>query len=75
MYKCVAITKIHSYYGLQKDEKKENQVAVVDPESPIKHPLQNSWGLWYFKNDRNTRDWALNLKLVATVSTVEDFWA
>jgi len=39
-----------------------------------KHPLQNDWTLWYFKNDR-TKDWDANLKSVITFSTVEDFWA
>lgn len=30
---------------------------------PAKHPLQNSWTLWYFKNDR-TKDWESNQKQV-----------
>ena len=45
-----------------------------DSDSLIKHPLQNRWALWYFKNDK-TKDWASNLKLVASFDTVEDFWA
>ena len=28
-----------------------------------KHPLQNEWTLWYFKNDR-TKDWTQNQKKV-----------
>lgn len=39
-----------------------------------KHPLQNKWTLWYFKNDR-AKDWESNQKQVITFSTVEDFWA
>jgi len=42
-------------------------------EAP-KHPLQNDWTLWYYKNDR-TKSWEMNLKEVITFSTVEDFWA
>lgn len=39
-----------------------------------KHPLQNKWTLWYYKNDR-TKNWEDNQKEVITFSTVEDFWA
>merc|ERR1711874_550641 len=28
----------------------------LDPEKIIKHPLQNAWTLWFFKNDK-TRSW------------------
>ena len=44
------------------------------PELLMKHPLQNRWALWFFKNDKS-KDWAANLKLVTTFDTVEDFWA
>ena len=44
------------------------------PDLLIKHPLQNRWALWFFKNDKS-KDWAANLKLVTTFDTVEDFWA
>eukprot|EP00093_Oithona_nana_P002217 02217.XXX_18908_19722_1 [CDS] Oithona nana genome sequencing. len=40
----------------------------------FKHPLQNKWTLWYYKNDRS-KDWESNQKQVITFSTVEDFWA
>jgi len=47
----------------------------TDPEIGLpKHPLQNDWTLWYFKNDRS-KNWEDNLKRVITFSTVEDFWA
>ena len=35
--------------------------------------LQNSWTLWFFKNDR-TRSWEENQRPIITFSTVEDFW-
>lgn len=55
-------------------EEKKEEVAAIDPEMLIKHPLENKWALWYFKNDR-TRDWNENLKLVTEFEFVEDFWA
>ncbi|XP_013398377.1 eukaryotic translation initiation factor 4E [Lingula anatina] len=46
----------------------------MTPEIIIKHPLQNRWALWFFKNDK-AKDWASNLKLITSFDTVEDFWA
>jgi len=46
----------------------------VDPELLVKHPLQNRWALWFFKNDKS-RKWEDNLRCVTSVDTVEDFWA
>ena len=48
--------------------------ADTTSDLQVKHPLQNCWALWYFKNDRS-RDWSDNLKLVAKFQFVEDFWA
>ena len=45
-----------------------------DQELLIKHPLQNTWALWYFKNDKRN-NWLDNQKVITTFSTVEDFWA
>merc|ERR1712001_45636 len=50
------------------------------PESPdllIKHPLQNSWTLWFFKPDKVDRNkkWNDNQCPIITFNTVEDFWA
>ncbi|VDN53534.1 unnamed protein product, partial [Dracunculus medinensis] len=39
-----------------------------------RHPLNCRWSLWYLKGDRN-KDWEDCLKKVATIDTVEDFWA
>jgi len=46
----------------------------LDPEKIIKHPLQNAWTLWFFKNDK-TRSWEENQRPIITVNTVEDFWS
>ncbi|CAN0436623.1 unnamed protein product [Lampetra planeri] len=47
---------------------------VVLPETEMKHPLENRWALWFFKNDK-TKSWQANLRLISKVDTVEDFWA
>ncbi|KAF0040077.1 hypothetical protein F2P81_008312 [Scophthalmus maximus] len=47
---------------------------IVNPEAYIKHPLQNRWALWFFKNDKS-KTWQANLRLIAKFDTVEDFWA
>jgi len=44
------------------------------PERYIKHPLQNAWTLWFFKNDKS-RSWEENQRPIITVTTVEDFWS
>ena len=49
------------------------ELTVVD-KHPLKHPLQNCWALWYYKNDKS-KDWLENQKVVTTFDTVEDFWA
>jgi len=52
---------------------KDCEAAAV-AEQHTKHPLQNCWAFWYFKNDK-TKDWLENQKVVTTFDTVEDFWA
>ncbi|KAK8779967.1 hypothetical protein V5799_018692 [Amblyomma americanum] len=41
---------------------------------PLKHPLEHSWSLWYYKKDRS-RSWQENLLEISSFDTVEDFWA
>ena len=48
--------------------------VVAGPEQYVKHPLQNRWALWYFKNDK-AKSWTENLRLISKFDTVEDFWA
>mgnify|MGYP002051244458 CR=1 FL=1 len=38
----------------------------------IKHPLQNSWTLWFFKNDK-TKQWEENQREIITFNTVISF--
>ncbi|CDS06777.1 hypothetical protein LRAMOSA09302 [Lichtheimia ramosa] len=42
----------------------------------VKHPLHNSWTLWFDNPHKkaNTASWSQNLKEIVTVETVEDFW-
>lgn len=58
--------------GMTSTEETEESLSIA--ELAVKHPLQNTWALWYFKNDR-TKDWSENLKVVAKFQFVEDFWA
>merc|ERR1712227_182165 len=50
------------------------KIQDVSGELMIKHPLQNSWTLWFFKNDK-TKQWEENQREIITFNTVEDFWA
>merc|ERR1719423_412964 len=48
---------------------------TISPEHMmLKHPLQNKWAMWFFKNDKS-KDWASNLRYITSFDTVEDFWA
>ncbi|CAG0897474.1 unnamed protein product [Cyprideis torosa] len=53
--------------------KTENGELGLPPELYIKHPLQHSWTMWFFKNDR-TRAYVENQVPITTFHTVEDFW-
>lgn len=43
-------------------------------ESLVKHPLQNSWTLWYYDNEKG-KAWEECLHQITTFDTVEDFWS
>jgi len=62
-------------YGLcwQDVEKKEDGVEELPPELQIKHPLQNTWTLWYYENDRH-KNWEENQREITSFDTAEDFW-
>lgn len=40
----------------------------------IKHPLHNTWTLWYYENDRK-KSWEENQREITSFDTVEDFWS
>ncbi|CAH3031069.1 eukaryotic translation initiation factor 4E isoform X2 [Pocillopora verrucosa] len=56
-----------------KDGQSTEDGASAPVPSYVKHPLQNKWALWFFKNDK-TKSWQDNLRLVTSFDTVEDFW-
>lgn len=47
---------------------------ISEPEKILKHPLENAWTLWFFKNVKS-QTWEESQRQVITVTTVEDFWA
>ncbi|KAK1903871.1 Eukaryotic translation initiation factor 4E-1A [Dissostichus eleginoides] len=68
----VLTTSVPANHGKEKCETIIQK--VMSPESYIKHPLQNKWALWFFKNDKS-KTWQANLRLISKFDTVEDFWA
>ncbi|KAJ1547862.1 hypothetical protein HK096_010253 [Nowakowskiella sp. JEL0078] len=55
----------------------ETLTAFADPVNfTVKHPLQNSWTLWFDNPGKKTNsdNWAMNLKKLVTFDTAEDFW-
>lgn len=64
----------HKHHNNEEKEEERSQSPSVDPVVPIKHPLQHSWTLWYFKNDK-TKSWEENQRKVISFHFVEDFWA
>jgi len=60
--------------GKENDKVETQEVDNLPPELLIKHPLQNMWTLWFFKNDKS-KQWEENLCEVTSFDTVEDFWA
>jgi len=65
-------------YNFSSDtEKKEDVIdpAAVSPEKPLTHKLNTQWTLfWDCSYGGNTTDWEKNLKQLATISTVEEWW-
>lgn len=53
----------------------EDYISMGVPRdiAEMKHPLENAWSFWYFRNDKN-RSWEENQINLATVDTIEDFW-
>lgn len=58
----------------EEDSSRPESPDNLAPELLMKHPLQNPWTLWFFKNDKN-RNWEDNQRSIITFNTVEDFWA
>ncbi|XP_071543316.1 eukaryotic translation initiation factor 4E isoform X2 [Panulirus ornatus] len=58
----------------QQGEEGGKEQQDVSPDMLIKHPLQNTWTLWFFKQEGN-RTWEECQMEIASFNTVEDFWA
>ncbi|XP_073842184.1 eukaryotic translation initiation factor 4E1 isoform X1 [Musca autumnalis] len=58
------------------ESKEENnkETEEVRTEHLIKHPLQNTWTLWYLENDRS-KSWEDMQNEITSFDTVEDFWS
>ncbi|XP_022208275.2 eukaryotic translation initiation factor 4E1 isoform X4 [Drosophila obscura] len=58
-----------------KDEAKPTEGGDdVRTEHLFKHPLQNTWTLWYLENDR-TKSWEDMQNEITSFDAVEDFWS
>lgn len=58
-----------------KDDESTNESSSKNNtgELVLKHPLQNTWTLWYLENDRS-KTWEQMLNEITSFDTVEDFW-
>ncbi|KAH8302779.1 hypothetical protein KR044_010739 [Drosophila immigrans] len=52
----------------------ESDDAAVRTEHLFKHPLQNTWTLWYLEHDRS-KSWEDMQNEITSFDTVEDFWS
>jgi len=53
------------------------QLGIAEPSNfSVKHPLQNSWTIWYDNPGKrsNLASWGDHLRKITTFGTVEDFW-
>lgn len=64
---------MYYYFQEKETEKSVESTSTEVPDLLIKHPLNNSWSLWYFENDKK-KTWLQNLKEITSFDTVEDFW-
>jgi len=52
-------------------------LGIAEPSNfAVKHPLQNSWTIWYDNPGKrsNTASWGDHLRKITSFDTVEDFW-
>lgn len=48
------------------------QDEQLPPTIIMKHPLENTWTMWYFKNDKQSKEWVDNLKEVGILTLYFD---
>lgn len=67
------------------NDQQQNNNAEAEPVTTVfhdrinynvKHPLHNSWTLWFDNPGKkaSVSSWSQNLKEIVTLDTVEDFW-
>ncbi|KAJ8669056.1 hypothetical protein QAD02_000315 [Eretmocerus hayati] len=67
-------TKLGGLPDVDKKEKDDASPEEFPPELLIKHPLQHTWTLWYFEQDKN-KSWEESQRLITNFDTAEDFWS
>ena len=73
-HKMVKLTPTENQDFLQKRRQNLIRRSLTQNTGLNKHPLQNRWALWFFKNDKG-KTWQANLRLTSKFDTIEDFWA
>lgn len=56
------------------EEQEEVKDAVPAMKASVKHPLHNTWTMWYFKQEKG-KDWSESQRRISSFGTIEDFWA
>lgn len=62
-----------SFLLFQLVPEKTEALEEIQPEHLYKHPLNNTWTLWYFESDKK-KSWEENQREIISFETVEDFW-
>ncbi|KYN36548.1 Eukaryotic translation initiation factor 4E [Trachymyrmex septentrionalis] len=73
----VSVVQVSATMHKEIDRKQNTEVASpgeFPPEYLIKHPLQNTWTLWYYEPDR-TKTWEESQREITSFDTAEDFWS
>lgn len=73
IFDSTAESEDKSIEAKEDDSANESSCKAISNDKFLKHPLQNTWTLWYLENDR-TKTWEQMQNEITSVDTVEDFW-
>lgn len=59
---------------VEKQDADATDINLSATDAYIKHPLQNSWTMWFLHPDKS-RDWEDRVIPIISFDTVEDFWS
>ena len=65
---------------VRKETAEENKPAdssadtAEQPVKPAIHPLQNTWTLWFFKQD-SAKEWSDCFQEIMSFNSIEGFWS